>query len=328
MTDIVLEADGTVRMPVRGIPSPVHLSEAALAMLNAPRLRNMTYPALSDKEGWSELVRKRDERVWAQAEGYVKSLQADGEVRRMAGLPVYVAAPRDTRLVNRQQVLLDLHGGALIFGGGKSLELSAKGMALRTGRVAYSLDYRMPPEHPYPTPLDDCMAFYRAMIAQFQPENIVVSGVSAGGNLAAAMLLRARDEGLPMPAGVMLLTPEIDLTESGDSFHTLMGLDAVLTQPLLPINQLYANGADLAHPYVSPLFGDFTQGFPPALLQAGTRDLFLSNAVLMHRKLRDAGLRAELHIWEGMPHAGFGGISPEDRSVNDELRRFLDSLLI
>ena len=89
-------------------------------------------------------------------------------------------------------------------------------------------------------------------------------------------------------------------------------------------NLLYANGHDLAHPYVSPLFADLT-GFPPTFLQAGTRDLYLSNTVRMHRKLRDVGVDTELHVWEAMPHGGFVG-APEDTEVRVELRRFLNRL--
>jgi acetyl esterase/lipase len=91
------------------------------------------------------------------------------------------------------------------------------------------------------------------------------------------------------------------------------------------MNLAYAGGADIAHPYLSPLFGDVS-GFPPTLLQAGTRDIFLSNAVIMHRKLRRAGVRAELHVWEGMPHGGFGGVTPEDREVSAEMQAFIASL--
>ncbi len=86
------------------------------------------------------------------------------------------------------------------------------------------------------------------------------------------------------------MTPELDLTESGDSFYTLLGVDTALTSRLMPANLLYAAGHDLTHPYVSPLFGDFTKGFPPTLLVSGTRDLFLSNTVRMHRALRAAGI--------------------------------------
>jgi acetyl esterase/lipase len=99
----------------------------------------------------------------------------------------------------------------------------------------------------------------------------------------------------------------------------------VLPARLMEMNLLYADGANLADPYLSPLFGDVS-GFPPTLLQSGTRDIFLSNTVRMHRKLRPAGVRAELHVWEGMPHAGFGGLTPEDREVSQELRAFIASL--
>src|SRR5205823_2929973 len=111
--------------------------------------------------------------------------------------------------------------------------------------------------------------------------------------------------GLPLPAAVVLLTPELDLTESGDTFSTLLGVDTALTSRLMPANLLYAGGHDLSHPYLSPLFGDFAKGFPPAFLQSGTRDLFLSNTVRMHRALRQAGLEAELHVFEAATHVMF-----------------------
>jgi acetyl esterase/lipase len=179
----------------------------------------------------------------------------------------------------------------------------------------------MPPDHPYPAPLDDCVAVYRALLEVRPPEKILVGGGSAGGNLVAAMLLRAKDEGLPMPAALALFTPEIDLTESGDSFDTNAGVDYVLVDRLTDSIALYAGDHDLTHPYLSPIFGDVT-GFPPTFVQAGTRDLFLSNAVRFHRKLRDAGVDAELHVWEAMPHGGFFG-APEDAEMAVELRRFL-----
>jgi acetyl esterase/lipase len=104
-----------------------------------------------------------------------------------------------------------------------------------------------------------------------------------------------------------------------------MGLDTVLRSRLTEMNLYYAGGADLAHPYLSPLLGDVS-GFPPTFLQAGGRDIFLSNTVLMHRKLRRAGVRAELHVWEGMPHGGFSGFTPEDREVSAEMQAFIGSL--
>ncbi len=318
--------DGIARLPARNIPAPVGVSDHAAKVLAADLLPPGRYPALDDPEGWRRLVAKRDRVRAEESAPVLEKLQVDVEARTMGGRPVYVATPRGARLTNRGHVLLDIHGGALVFGGGEiNVRFSAASMALRTGCVAYSIDYRVPPDHPYPAALDDCMEFYRDMLADHRPGEIVFSGASAGGNLAAAALLRARAEGLPMPAGAILRTPELDLTESGDSFHTLMGLDVVLPASLMEVNRLYAGGADLADPYLSPLFGDVS-GFPPTWLQAGTRDIFLSNTVRMHRKLRAAGVRADLHVWEAMPHGGFGGAAPEDREVSAEMATFVASL--
>jgi epsilon-lactone hydrolase len=125
-----------------------------------------------------------------------------------------------------------------------------------------------------------------------------------------------------LPAAAVLISPELDLTESGDSFRTNFGVDTVLSQSLMPANLLYAHGHDLAHQYVSPLFGDFSKGFPPTLLTAGTRDLFLSNAVRMHRKLRSVDIPAELHVMEAAPHGGLWG-TPEQQEIDREVRRFV-----
>ena len=122
----------------------------------------------------------------------------------------------------------------------------------------------------------------------------------------------------------MLLTPEVDLTESGDSFHANLGLDTVLTSSLMATNLLYADGHDLAHPYFRRCSATTRWGFPPTFLQAGTRDLFLSNAVRMHRALRAAGVPAELHVLEAAPHGGFFGTAPEDDELDREVRRFVD----
>jgi len=130
------------------------------------------------------------------------------------------------------------------------------------------------------------------------------------------------DLGLPLPGACLLATPEADLTESGDTFETNDTVDVVLKYRLTETIALYANGHDLRHPYLSPLFGNFGRGFPPAILTSGTRDLFLSNTVLMHWALRRAGIEAELHVWEAMPHGGFFG-APEDQEVLAEQARFI-----
>ena len=122
-----------------------------------------------------------------------------------------------------------------------------------------------------------------------------------------------------MPAALVLLSPEIDLTESGDSFKVNRMVDVVLPESLMPINRLYAGSADLAHPYLSPLFGNIAT-FPPTFLQTGIRDLFLSNTVRMHRALRCADVAAEVHVFEAMPHGGFMGETPKDAELLREIQ--------
>ncbi len=319
-------AQGVVHLPAREIPLPSALSEGARAVLAMPRPQRSAMPALDDHDGWRKLIAERNAENAAFFAPFVAKLKAKVEETRLGGVPVQVAIPEGKRFLGDDKIVFDIHGGALLyFAGAEHVRFMAAAMALRTGRKTYSVDYRVPPDHPFPAALDDCVAAYGALLEHIPPERIVVEGVSAGGNLSAALLLRARDEGLPMPAGAMLMTPELDLTESGDSFDTMLGLDVILPERLMPMNLLYAAGADLAHPYLSPLFGDVS-GFPPTLLQAGTRDLFLSNAVRMHRKLRSAGVRAELHVWEGIPHAGFGGATDEDHEVSREMQAFIASL--
>ncbi len=310
----------------RSVPFPKSVSPQARAFLASMTgadglpLNAMPQPAPDDLEGWTrskEAVRKF---MTDFSSALLPTLQSAVETIEMAGVRVHVATPADH--IPDGRAYLDFHGGGLIHGDGEFCRTGARRIADQYGVICYSVDYRMPPEHPYPAALDDCVAVYRALADSYAPGNIIVGGASAGGNLAAATVLRARDEGMPLPAALILLTPELDLTESGDSFETNQLLDVMLPRPLMHANLLYAAGHDLAHPYLSPLFGDFSAGFPATFLQAGTRDLFLSNAVRMHRALRRAALPVELHIFEGMPHGGFGGNAPEDLELSIELRRF------
>jgi acetyl esterase/lipase len=277
--------------------------------------------ALDDTDGWLRQIATTDAYLLERFGDVEFPVHVDDT--EVAGVHTFVLRAHDVADDPSTPVYLDIHGGALVAGAGQACRLMGSANAVVTGMLHWAVDYRMPPLHPYPTPLDDCVAVYRALLEQRAPEDVFVGGASAGGNLAAALMVRAKDEGLPMPAGLVLLSPEVDLTESGDSFTTNLGIDHVLGR-LMQTNLLYANGHDLADPRLSPLFADVA-GFPPTFLQSGTRDLFLSNTVRMHRRLRDAGVDAELHVWEAMPHGGFGG-APEDREVRVEMRRFLDRL--
>lgn len=300
-------------------PIPSFLSEHAQAVL-AASLPPGGFPGLDDTDAWLQMVDAANPYIRQRFSAVEHPVTS--ELQQIAGVPVYVLRGPEVTDDDTTPLYIDIHGGALYLGGGDIAGLMCTEHAVTTGMLTWAVDYRMPPLHPFPAGLDDVLAVYRAALEIREPADIVVGGLSAGGNLAAAVVLRIKDEGLPFPGLLVLLSPELDLTESGDSFQTLAAVSNTLGS-LLPVNELYAHGADLADPYLSPLFGDVA-GFPPTFLQAGTRDLFLSNTVRMHRKLRAAGVEAELHVWEAMPHGGFQG-APEDLEVEAELRRFLDA---
>jgi monoterpene epsilon-lactone hydrolase len=315
-----------VRIGERLIPFPRSISEEAQAALRRlvrddgiPLNSLHTMPAPDDREGWARLK--------AAVEGYyATSIKASAgtpgaaiETLHIGSATVHRATPA-TPLFS-DCAFIDLHGGAFVFGGGEACRVSA-GLAADQHQVTcYGVDYRMPPEYPSPAALDDCLATYFYVLERHRPETIIVGGRSAGGNLACALLLRARAEGLPLPAALVLLSPELDLTESGDSFAVNQMADVVLPGSLMAANLLYAGGADLTHPYVSPLFGEF-EGFPPTFLQSGTRDLFLSNAARFSRLLRREGVPIDFHLCEAMPHGGFGG-TPEDAELATDVASFV-----
>ena len=199
------------------------------------------------------------------------------------------------------------------------------------GFKVISIDYRMPPDHPYPAAMDDAMAVWREAVKLADPRNIAIFGTSTGGGMTLAMILRAKQEGLPLPAAIAPGTPWSDLTETGDTYKTNEWLDYVLVSYngyLRHAAELYAHGHDLKDPQLSPIYGDFS-GFPPAILTSGTRDLFLSLTVLTHRKLRRAGVEAELQVFEGMSHAeyNFNPFAPETKEAFTEIAHFFDKHL-
>jgi monoterpene epsilon-lactone hydrolase len=321
--EAMMDGDGAIALPARRIPIPASISPAAQDFLRSQSAPRRKYPAPDDIADWRSLIDSYDRTF---AEIMAPKLRAIGvpvERTTINGVRVHVGSPPQDLGQAEAWINLSLHGGALVFSGGELVATDAAMGVHRTGCRSFAVDYRMPPDHPFPAGLEDCISVYRGLLERYAPGKIVVSGRSAGGNLAAAMILRLRELGLPLPGATILLTPEVDLTESGDSFQTLRGVDVVLKSGLPEANALYAQGHDLRDPAVSPLFGDFTKGFPPTLIQSGTRDLFLSNSVRMHRALRAAGVEAELHVWEAMPHGDFGGFTPEDKDLWTELRAFL-----
>ncbi|WP_020640536.1 alpha/beta hydrolase [Amycolatopsis balhimycina] len=306
-------------MSERRFPAPSTVSEQARAWL-AVDGGELSYPAAEDTEAWLAMAEQANRSTARRFP--ISELPVTVEDLDVDGATVYAARPDGVEEKADEAVFLWMHPGGLLVGGGDACRATTARTALSMGMLVWGVDYRLPPLHPHPAALDDAIAVYRRLLRDRDPSRVFAGGDSAGGNIAAALLLGAKDAGLPMPAALVLNTPQVDLTEAGDTFQTLAGVDNVL-RSLRATNALYAAGADLRDPYLSPLLGELS-GFPPTFLRSGTRDLFLSNTVRMHRKLRGAGVEAELHVFEAMPHGGFGGDTPEDREAAAEQRHFLD----
>jgi monoterpene epsilon-lactone hydrolase len=312
-----------LHVPARDIPMPTHISPQAQAML--ARGPGQPFPdlPLDDLDAWRKKIAEMDENVLAMTAGTPAAVDATVEEVEVDGAHVYVITPQGIGEDDRR-VFLDVHGGAYVLGGGAVCRHTGLRTARRVGSRTWAVDYRMPPDHPFPAGLDDCVAAYTALLSKHRPSDIIVGGGSAGGNLASALLLRVRDEGLPLPAAAVLLTPAVDFTGAGDTRYTNFGIDTVLSSRTDSARDLYTNGHDLRDPLVSPIYGDFSKGFPPTILASGTRDVLLSDTVRLHRALRRAGIPAELHVLEAAPHGWFFGTAPEDAELDAEIKRFVD----
>src|SRR5207248_8844070 len=246
----------------------------------------------------------------------------------LGGVNAFILSPKEIPPANRNRLLVHVHGGGYVYNPGEAGTGEAMLMAGYGGFKVISMDYRMPPDHPYPAAMDDAMAAWKEAVKMQDPRNMAIFGTSTGGGMTLAMILRAKQEGLALPAAIAPGTPWADLTETGDTYKTNEGLDNVLVSYngyLRHAAELYANGHDLKDPQLSPIYGDFT-GFPPAILTSGTRDLFLSNTVRTHRKLRRAGIVAELHVYEGESHGGYmrDADAPETKEAFSEIAAFCD----
>jgi epsilon-lactone hydrolase len=322
MTQSNSEMSG-IFVPARFIPTPRTVSPQAQAFLSSPRPAEPTStPNLKDKAAWRAYIEESNRghaAFWAQQ---AQAFPADTVTHQLSSAPLYEVTPRNFSSRNKEQAILYVHGGGFIAGGGESASYAAMPIADLAGTRTYAVDYRMPPDHPFPAGLDDTVEAYRWLLERYKPENIALYGISAGGNLAPACLLKARDMRLPMPAACALHSPASDLTESGDTYETNDTIDIVLRHRSGDLFALYSDGHDLKDPLVSPVFGDYSKGFPPTILTSGTRDLLLSSTVLLHRTLRRNRIKAELHVFEAMTHAPFFG-APEEKELLREQTLFL-----
>lgn len=222
------------------------------------------------------------------------------EETTVGGVPALRATPPGA---SEERVMLYLHGGAFVIGSAHGYRAFWSGLARDTGVTGIAVDYRLAPEHPFPAAVDDALAAYRALLDEGRrPGQIVVAGDSAGGGLAASLLVAARDAGLPMPAGALLLSPWADLRCDAPSYESKAAEDLSLTpEDLRASADRYLNGADPAEPLASPVEADLS-GLPPLLITVGSCEILLDDAVRLAARAGHCGVRVTLDVWPQMPH--------------------------
>jgi monoterpene epsilon-lactone hydrolase len=317
-------------VPPKSLPVPETVSPQIQKQIAAPL--TPTWNVIPNSAaGWKEQVDAGYQATMKGLPALREALKVKVEPVTLGGVKAYMVTPESIAPQNRNRLLVHVHGGCFVSFPGESGTAEAIYMAGFGGFRVISVDYRMPPEHPYPAGLDDAVSAWKEAVKMAPPKNMAIFGSSAGGNLTLAMVLRAKQEKLPLPAAIAPGTPMSDLTGAGDSFQTNAMVDNVLVAYGANCDKraaLYAAGRDLRDPLLSPVYADVS-GFPPAILTTGTRDLLLSNTVRMHRRLRQAGVEAVLQVFEGQSHAQYyrDPAAPETKEAFEEIARFFDKHL-
>jgi acetyl esterase/lipase len=317
-------------VPAREISAPDTVSPALRTVIGAPFSAIWNEHPKSDVE-WKALIKRLQTAAEAALPDLRKRLGVTVQPSTIAGVKTFMLTPETIAPENRNRLLFHVHGGGYVFGPGESGTREAVLMAGYGQIRVVSVDYRMPPDFPYPAALDDAMQVWKEVIKTTNPRNMAIFGTSTGGGMTLALVLRAKKEGVALPAATAPGTPWADLTKTGDTYYTNEMIDNVLVSNdgwLGDAAKLYAHGHDPKDPMLSPVYGDY-QGFPPSILTSGTRDLFLSNTVRVHRKMRQAGVVAELHVFEGQSHAQYAAdpYAPETKEHFGELSRFFNEHL-
>jgi monoterpene epsilon-lactone hydrolase len=283
-------------------------------------LRQSAFPVGSDVDEQRRLLR---ELVSAQL------LPADVTVTaaELGGVPT---AEITVDGIELRHVVLYFHGGVYAIGDAFLAADLASQVGRRTHAKVVSVDYRLAPEHPYPAAVDDALAAYEALLHNgIAPSDIAFAGESAGGGLAIATLVNARDHGLPLPAAAFVMSPYVDLTLAGKTIDTRREADPLLSRELLQARVTdYTAGQDAALALISPVFADLS-GLPPLLIQAGSHEVLLDDAVRLAGQAAAADVEVTLEITPRVPHVfqAYHPILDEAAAALDRAGPFLSAHL-
>ncbi len=282
---------------------PTTISPEAQEALKDFSLDGDTIPAPDDFDGWKKLWQEKEESNKEDNTKVVDHYKPVIEERKLGGIPVLDIKPKNWQ--DNGKVLVYTHGGGYVLFSAASTLISSVPVADATRLRVVSIDYTVAPFAKWDEVTDQVIQVIKALITEdYSLQNIGIYGDSAGGGLAAGTVLKMRDYGLGMPATVVLWSPWSDITETGDTYATLKNHDPIILKSysLTNIANTYADPADQKNPYVSPVYGDYSKGFPPTLIQVGTKEIFLSNSVRHYQALDQANISVKLDPYEGMWH--------------------------
>lgn len=296
-----------------------------LKKLPNPALRP-AFPAPDDLDGWRRFHQAREKDMEPKVQSALKQYQPAVAERKLGGIPVLDIKPKGWQ--ESRKLLVYLHGGAYTMASARSSLMKSALAADATGYRVIAVDYTVAPRAKWQQVTDEVIAVVQALVKEGHAlTDIGMFGDSAGGGMAPGVVLKMRDRDLGMPAAVVLWSPWSDITETGDTYVTLKHAEPTYLYAtiLKPSADAYADAKDQKHPYVSPVYGDYSKGFPPTLIQGGTKEIFLSNFVRQYQALDTAGQTVKLDLYEGMPHVFQGQLpdAPESRLALKKMREFL-----
>lgn len=284
--------------------APETISSEAREVIGTFNFRELhPWPEADDHTKWKEYWDFNEEEWSSYNDSVVDLFNPSIKDTLIGGVPVIDIKPEGW--VGNGKVLIYSHGGAYVLFSARSSLMGSVPVAHRLGIRVISVDYTNPPVAKSSEILNQIISVVQALLESgYDLSDIGMYGDSAGGALTAGSVLKMRDQGMGMPGALVLISPWADITNTGDTYETLKTADPILNykNALGPASLAYAAEKDHRTPYVSPVYADFSQGFPPTLIQGGTKEIFMSNFIRLYQEMDQAGIEVKLDLYEGMWH--------------------------
>ena len=318
---VALSLAGVATAEQRVVPSTVSEEAAEIIRTVVPGDENPTTTA-----EWQALWNENQEAIQPMVDASRERFPATIKTVSIAGYDHLLITPSTFSAANEGRIVVYTHGGSHTMYSPESTLGSSLPAAHYLRAKVLAVRYPVAWKKPHPASRDVVVAVYKKLLESYSPRRIAMYGDSAGAALLMSTVLKIRDDGIAMPAVLGLLSPWADVARTGDSFLLLEGADPMIGYDLNlgASAKVYAAGQDLKDPSISPVYADFTRGFPPSYISTGTRDLFLSHCARLQRKLINAGVENQLVVYEGMWHVFQTFRIPEEHDAWRDMATFFE----